>query len=527
MRTLLRKLFEYMERGADRVFGPALNPFAQLGALAFFQFWIVAVSGIYLFIFFDTGVVDAYASIESITTAQWFAGGVMRSFHRYASDLMVVTMVVHALREFALDRYRGARWFSWLMGVPIVWLLYASGITGYWLVWDELAQYVAITSSELLDWLPIFGESIARNFLTPQSLNDRFFTLLVFMHIGIPLILLFVMWIHVVRISRPKVNPPRALAAMILVALTAVSFWRPALSQDPADLSKVANDVGLDWFFLPLFPLTEVWSYGAVWALLGGFTLMMLTLPWLPPFRRPRPAQVDLAHCNGCGRCADDCPHEAIRLVPRTDGRPFPRQAEVNAATCVSCGICVGACPSSTPFRTTIPLETGIDLPDFSFYKLRWQIEATAKSLRGPTRVLVLACKHGAAAGRQGGTVQLPCVAMLPPSILDYAIGRKLADGVVIAGCAERACYHRLGIEWTKQRISGQRDPYLRPRVPRERLTTIWASPTERGRFEAALAKFSAAVAALPPDCDASVVAAPVPAAQLSTAKELSRDLVA
>src|SRR3970040_302111 len=122
MRTLLRKLFEYMERGADRVFGPALNPFAQLGALAFFQFWIVAVSGIYLFIFFDTGVVDAYASIESITTAQWFAGGVMRSFHRYASDLMVVTMVVHALREFALDRYRGARWFSWLMGGPIVWL---------------------------------------------------------------------------------------------------------------------------------------------------------------------------------------------------------------------------------------------------------------------------------------------------------------------------------------------------------------------------------------------------------------------
>ena len=76
----------------------------QLGAIGFFLFWIVTVSGIYLFIFFDTGVIDAYESVESITHAQWFAGGIMRSFHRYASDLMVVMLVVHALREFAYDR---------------------------------------------------------------------------------------------------------------------------------------------------------------------------------------------------------------------------------------------------------------------------------------------------------------------------------------------------------------------------------------------------------------------------------------
>ena len=98
------------------------------------MFWIVAVSGIYLFIFFDTGVVDAYESVEAITHAQWYAGGVMRSFHRYASDLMVVVLVIHLSREFALDRYRGVHWFSWFTGVPIIWMLYASGITGYWQV---------------------------------------------------------------------------------------------------------------------------------------------------------------------------------------------------------------------------------------------------------------------------------------------------------------------------------------------------------------------------------------------------------
>ena len=147
VRRGLRRGFELIERPFDRPFGPALNPLAQLGALGFFFYWIVAVSGIYLFAFFDTGIERAYESVQSISVAQWYHAGIMRSLHRYASDLMVVTVVVHLLREFAYDHYRGVRWYSWLVGLPIIWLLYASGITGYWLVWDRLAHYVALVTS--------------------------------------------------------------------------------------------------------------------------------------------------------------------------------------------------------------------------------------------------------------------------------------------------------------------------------------------------------------------------------------------
>ena len=123
LRGALRVAFETIERPFDRLFGPALNPLAQLGALGFFFFWIVTVSGIYLFIFFDTGIERAYQSVEHLTLAHWFHAGVMRSFHRYASDLMVVMVAVHLLREFSLDRYRGVRWYSWFVGLPIIWLL--------------------------------------------------------------------------------------------------------------------------------------------------------------------------------------------------------------------------------------------------------------------------------------------------------------------------------------------------------------------------------------------------------------------
>ena len=209
MRSVLRTGFGLIERPLERLFSPALNPLAQLGALGFFFFWIVAVSGIYLFIFFDTGIERAYESVEYLTQNHWFHAGVMRSFHRYASDLMVVMVVVHLLREFSLDHYRGVRWYSWLTGLPIIWLLYASGITGYWLVWDKLAQYVALVSSELLDWLPVFGEPIARNFIATGTLTNRFFSLMVFMHVAVPLFLLFIMWVHILR----RRNAPNTSAA--------------------------------------------------------------------------------------------------------------------------------------------------------------------------------------------------------------------------------------------------------------------------------------------------------------------------
>ena len=257
VRMALRFAFERLERLLDLAFPPAWNPLYHLGALGFFFYWIVAVSGIYLYLFFDTGVAAAYGSVEYLTHQQWYAGGVMRSLHRYASDGMVVVMVVHLFRELSLDRYRGPRWFTWVTGVPILLLVIASGITGYWLVWDKLAQYVAVVSTEWLDELPIFGQSIARNFLAPDALDDRFFTLMVFMHIVLPLLLLLVLWIHLQRVSRPQINPARGLAIGMFLTMLALSIVKPALSQGPADLGAVPTVVGLDWFYLGFYPLLE------------------------------------------------------------------------------------------------------------------------------------------------------------------------------------------------------------------------------------------------------------------------------
>ena len=174
----MRWLFMRVEALFNAAFDDRLNPLYHLGAISFFLFWIVAISGLYLYVFFKTGVADAYASVQALTEGQWYAGGIVRSVHRYASDAMVLTMLVHLLRHFAFDRFRGFRWFSWMTGVMLIWLVYVSGINGYMLAWDKLAQFVVVASFEWLDWLPIFDGALIRNFIYQSSVNDRFFSLL-------------------------------------------------------------------------------------------------------------------------------------------------------------------------------------------------------------------------------------------------------------------------------------------------------------------------------------------------------------
>jgi len=476
-RTLLRSV-ELLDAPFDWAFGADNNPLKQLGALGWFFFWIVAGSGIYLYIFFDTGITNAYASVEWLTHDQWYLGGVMRSLHRYASDAMVVVMVLHVVREWARGRYRGARAFSWISGIPLIGFLIASGITGYWLVWDELAQYIAIVTSEWFDAIGIFGQSIARNFMNAEALSSRFFTLMAFLHIAVPLFLLLGLWIHIQRQSHPAVTPPRYLGYVTLGSLIVLSLVDPALSQAPADLDVVPAVIELDWFYLAAYPLLDEMRGTTLWLIAFGTAAALAAVPWLPYRKRAPVAVVDLDNCNGCGRCVADCPYNAIDMAPRSDGKPYSHEAVVDANLCTGCNICMGSCPTATPFRRATALKPGIEVPGADLVHLKARTVDAATAVTGAPRILIYACSGAGAASKDGtprtDAVYIPCLGALPPSFVDLVLSRKLADGVLLAGCTACDCLYRLGGRWTEQRIARQRDPLMRERVPRARVRVVW-----------------------------------------------------
>jgi len=497
----VRRSFLLFEEWFNVSFGPGWNPLYHLGTLSFFFFWVVLVSGIYLFIFFNTSIVGAYASVEYLTHDQWYAGGIMRSLHRYASDAAVVTILLHMLREFGMGRYHGFRWWPWFTGVPTLWFVITLGITGYWLVWDELGLYIAVLSSQLMDALPVMSGSMARDFLAGQ-LTDRLFTLMGFLHLlGQPILLIFALWIHVKRLSHVDISAPRGLAVGSLLALLTLSLLAPATSHAPADLSRVPAVLNLDWFYLNVYPLLDKWSGGQVWMLTTSITLLLMLMPWLPPKKTGPAAEVHLNQCNGCGQCAEDCPFDAITVQARSDGARWKTEVVVNPAQCGACGICVGSCHSSNPFRLAEKtLETGIDMPQFPIDDVRAQTRSALAELSGGPRIMVFGCNNAAdihaLQGENVAVLSLFCTGMMPPTLVEYA-QKHGADGVLISGCRTGDCYFRLGNVWLDQRFEGRRKPVLRRRAKRDRIVVYRAAETDLDRLRRRLARFQRDIAQL------------------------------
>jgi len=474
-------MFGALRRPMARAFESAENPLNHIGAMTVFFLWIVLISGIWLLIFFRTSVSGAFESVEYLTREQWYLGGIMRSLHRYASDAAIVTILLHIVKEFVFNRYRNNRWFTWATGVPLVWIIFVLGITGYWLVWDELAQYVAISSAELIDSIPIFTGSMAGNFLSDDLLSNRFFTLMAFLHlIGLPIFLVFGIWLHVFRLTGPRINPPRRMMAATLLAMLVLSAVYPAISHEQADLAMTPQVLRLDWFYLHVYPLIQLWSPGWVWVLLVGVSSIIVIAPWAPPQKKEQVALVALDYCNGCERCVDDCPFGAVEMLPRTDASSYSHQASVDPDLCVSCGLCVGACPTATPFRTRGALIPGIDLPDTSAANLRDDI-VTAGANKASPHVIVFACRDDRQLqdieAADISSVKVNCMGQLPPSFVDFALSRGHADGVLLLGCQDGNCSYRFGAEWTAQRIGRQRDPMIRRRADLSRVALGWQSP--------------------------------------------------
>ena len=440
------------ERLLDRAFGAGANPLRHLGALCFLLFWILAASGIVLYIRFDTSAAGAYRSIGDL---EWWFGGLARSVHRYAADAFVVVALLHLARELAAGRFRGFRVFSWISGLPALALLYASGLIGYWLVWDVRSQFSALATAEWFDALLFAGGTIARNFVAPEAVVDRLFSLFVFLHLGLPLALLAAMWVHVQRLGQPRTVAARSLGAGMLVALIVLALAFPAASLARWDSQTAPVAVGIDWFLLFLHPLMYTTSPNTLWWLAAGATLALAALPGLARTPPLAAARVDPENCNGCGRCIADCPYQAVVLDAGGIAQVFPGR-------CAACGICAGACPSATPFRSVRELVAGIDLPDQTVHDLRRRLDALLS--RGTRRVR-FRCACGPPVA---GAIELRCMAMLAPSFIEYAL-RRGARSVTVGGCRDGECVWRLSDDIAAGRFAALREPRLRATVRCER----------------------------------------------------------
>jgi len=494
LRTLRRAAWRPLaaaDGALNRLYGWRFNPLYQSGALAVVLLVVVSATGLYLLLFYRIGA--PWESVERITEQTW-SGRWIRGLHRYASDAALVAVGIHALRMFAQGRSWGPRALAWISGAFLVGLVLLCGWTGYVMVWDVQGQTLAVAGARMLDALPLFGEPISRAFVGESPMPGQFFFLNLFLHIAIPVGMGVVLWVHVARLARPTLIPPRGVWLTAVLALLGLSLVWPVDMAPRADLLRLPGRVPLDLFFAIWLPFVEALPGWAGLGVLGALSALLLSIPlWTRPrgAERPLASTVDERLCTGCVQCSLDCPYEAITMVARADGRA-ELLARVDPARCVSCGICAGSC---APMGVGPPGRTGRE----QLAGFRGLLDQ-APPIRG--EVVVLACDRGlgdpSARWDPGGARMrpVPCSGNIHSSIVEQWL-RAGAAGVLVLACPPRDCWNREGPIWARERLFHDREAELHRRVDKGRVRLGYASRSDASVGNEELARFHAELAAL------------------------------
>lgn len=458
----------------QKLYGSRWNPLYQSGVLAVFFVLLAIISGLILIVFYRVSA--PYESVVAMQANPVLV--VLRGIHRYSSDAAVLAVVVHALKMFVGKRAFGPRARAWASGVFLTALMIVIGLSGLVLVWDVQAQRLALAGVRLVEILPIFSEPPRRIFADQSNVGSAFFFILVFFHMAMPLGLAFLLWLHTSRLARAVYLPEKALCWMWTGVIAVIAVLIPAPMDPQADLGRLPGAANLDLWYAFWLPIEERLGGPATIALFAGAMALVAAYPWIRrPAEPPPPSLVDEKLCDGCTQCYQDCPYDAISMVPRTfynDGRHSELVARVDPDLCVSCGICAGSCK---PMGVGPPERTGRD-------QMKAMEAALKKEPLTGNEIVVLACSAGCGLSSEFRELEgirllpTPCSGSLHTSVIELML-RRGALGVMVVSCPSRDCTNREGPKWLEQRVYHDREAELMARVDRRRVRLLEAARAE------------------------------------------------
>lgn len=444
---LFDKIFTRISHLLDNLVSKEYNPIHLAGAIANTSFAIAVVSGIILLLWYVPSVNQAYHSLVEMDRNP-YTTGLVRSIHRYSSDVCMLFAILHGLKMFVSGKFDGSRWVAWVTGIFSFGLLWFIGWIGYWLVWDARGQLVAISSSKLVDIIPIFAEPLSRSFVAEETLNTFLFFVVFFFHMLIPLPLVLGLWMHIMRLNRPKFLLDKKMSLWLFVGMVVISVLKPAHNVEPANLAKLNMNITIDYFYVfPLYIFQKL-SAELNWTLSAVLTLGILLIPWALVKRKTLKSSVNIDTCNSCKTCYKDCPYNAITMVQLAGGDPKKPKAKVNPNLCVGCGICAGSCS-----------EDSVNLPLFNKDILNSQVAIWKDEANRAKKELNLAficenfLKSKLQLNDQTGEskelsnykiVPIPCVGWIHKKSTLKLLDNGVSE-IFVAGCSDNDCDFREG----------------------------------------------------------------------------------
>ncbi len=182
-------------------------------------------------------------------------------------------------------------------------------------------------------------------------------------------------------------------------------------------------------------------------------------------------------HCKSCGKCAEVCPYNAIKVDVK---RKTP--AVVNTAACAGCGTCAAECPFGAIIMNHFTDEQILN-------QVHALLEQTPKE-----KILAFACNWCSYAGADYAGVsrlQYPPNVRLIRTMCSGRVDEKFIwDGflkgapvILVSGCHIGDCHYIDANHWTEKRIKKIHKKMSKLGIRPERLQLEWISAAEGVRF--------------------------------------------
>ncbi|HUK20288.1 MAG TPA: cytochrome b N-terminal domain-containing protein [Gemmatimonadales bacterium] len=336
MASLFRWLDERVNlRGAkrdllDREVPDRLTWWHTLGSATLTVFLVQLITGVTLATYYSSSPDHAYESIQFINR-QVASGMLLRGIHHWGASAMVVLIIAHVIRVFAVGAYKYPREINWLVGVGLLVVVLAFSFTGYLLPWDQKAYWATAVGTNIAGTTPLLGGALVALLRGGSELGAatlaRFYA---FHALWLPLLLTALMALHIILVVRQGIAArPKALedgapgstadpaypayyrgayaatkrggqrfwpdvlgkdaivSAVVVIAIFALGAALGAPLEAPADPTDTTYIPRPEWYFLPIYQLLKLVPGSFESAIAVGVpTALLLALVCLPFFDR-------------------------------------------------------------------------------------------------------------------------------------------------------------------------------------------------------------------------------------------------
>ena len=256
---------------------PASSSWRQVfGSVAVFLFLVQAFTGALLAFNYAPTPGDAYNSVRYILT-DLTGGHLMRGLHHWGASMMIVVVVLHMTQVFLYGAYKKPREATWMVGVVLLLLTLAYGLTGYLLPWDNRAYWGTVVTTRIAAQAPVLGPYLTRLLGGGGAVGVVTFARFYGMHVLLlppATLLLIALHVYLVRkhgvaplpgdelVPKKRFYPVQVFkdTAAIFIAF-AILFTMAVAVRVPleqlADPTDTAYNPRPEWYFLFLFQILK------------------------------------------------------------------------------------------------------------------------------------------------------------------------------------------------------------------------------------------------------------------------------